>query len=152
MVEGYYYLHTNGDLIYKRMFDDTYEDLMDSDFVVSFWPIDPSYRGDAWNLLIEALASGANKGRVMELANKWHCTNGDAERYSKAYEVNLLMDGEVYCATKKDFVNFQESDAGFGNSYLEALADLCKNLGYRPGKGWGKMSFEKLLECKKEEE
>jgi hypothetical protein len=57
------------------------------------------------------------------------------------------VDDTAFCATKKDFVNLQESPIGFGDSCLEAMADLCKQLGYKPSKMWGN-SFRNLLAIK----
>lgn len=83
--------------------------------------------------------------RVQELATKWHCGNSDAQIYGDRIGVLLFLDGNQCGATKrKDFVNFQESPAGFGDTALEAMAALCKELGYRPQKMWG-ASFVDLL-------
>ena len=46
--------------------------------------------------------------------------------------------------SRYDFKNLQESIVGFGNNTLEAMADLCKKLGYKPNKMWG-ASFKDLL-------
>jgi hypothetical protein len=143
-IEGWYYLHENGELIYKRELGETAADIRESPFAKAMWPCDPSNRGMAWTMLIEALAAGANKLRVDELAQKWKCENHDAQTYAEHYGVNLNMDGDAFCATKKDFINLQESPAGFGDSYLEAMAELCKELGYVPSKMWGN-SFVNLL-------
>ena len=40
--------------------------------------------------------------------------------------VRLEMDGNAWCAKKEDFINLQESHAGFGNSKDEAITDLLK--------------------------
>lgn len=143
-MEGWYYLHQNGDLIYKRELGETAADIRESPFAIALWPVDPADRGGAWNILIEALAAGARKERIIELAKRWDCTNEDAKIYAEHYDVLLSMDGTAFCATKKDFVNLQESPAGFGDSYLEAMADLCKQLGYQPSKMWGNR-FANLL-------
>jgi hypothetical protein len=39
-------------------------------------------------------------------------------------EYRIYMDGNAWCATATGFINLQESNAGFGDSPLEALADL----------------------------
>ena len=39
-------------------------------------------------------------------------------------DVLLSMDGNQWCATEKDFINLQESSAGFGNTMNEAILDL----------------------------
>ena len=66
MITGYYYLHENGSLIYK-VGTDCVADFRESDFVKAFWPFDPEDRETAWNLLVESLAAGANKDRVISL-------------------------------------------------------------------------------------
>jgi hypothetical protein len=145
VIEGYYYLHTESkDLIYKREFGGTKGDLMDSPFVDGIWPCDLTNRGNAWEILIEALSAGAKKKRIQELAEKWGCTDNDAIIYADRYGVVLGKDGNQFTATRKDFTNLQECPCGFGDTYLEAMADLCKQLGYVPFKTWGN-KFSDLL-------
>jgi ribosomal protein S5 len=81
---------------------------------------------------------------VQELAAKWHCDNDDAQIYAGRIGVHLSLDGNRWCATKGSFVNLQESPAGFGITALEAMAELCKALGYKPQKTWG-ATFVDLL-------
>jgi len=145
MLEGWYYLHENGELIYKRELGEKATGISEGPFAIGLWPVDPADRGCAWNMLIEALAAGARKEGIIELAEKWKCTNDDAKVYAEHYGVLLSMDGTAFCATRKDFINLQESPAGFGDSYLEAMADLCKQLGYKPSKVWGNNGFANLL-------
>jgi hypothetical protein len=82
MKDGYYYLHTNGDLIWRNAFvvdsDVTY---FDSDFVKRHWPINVKDRGTAYHLVYEALALGARIERVTELASKWGLTKEDSFEY-----------------------------------------------------------------------
>lgn len=136
-IEGYYYLHTNGDLIYKKNLDTTVADIRDSDFAVGLWPFDPMNRENAWALLVEALASGANKERVLELAGKWGCTEDDAAVYADRLSLIVSQDGNKVCATRQDFTNLQECPVGFGDTLLEAMANLCEDLEYAPSKMWG---------------
>jgi hypothetical protein len=143
-IEGWYYLHTNGSLIYKRDLDDTVADIRESDFAVALWPVDPSDRECAWTLLIEAWAANAEKSKVTELAEKWGCTDEDAAMLAKRLNLRLFKDGSAWCATRFDFVDLQASPVGFGDTCLEAMAELCKELGYRPSKMWGS-SFRKLI-------
>jgi len=134
---GWYYLHTNGELIYKRELGGTAADIRESDFARMLWPVDPSDRAGAWRILIEALACGVNKLRVEELAKKWGCTDVDAEVYAKHIGAKLEKDGDSWCATRSDFTNMQESPAGYGDTALDALSELCRELGFRPAKMWG---------------
>lgn len=74
---GWYYLHTNGDLIFKR-----YEPEMEpGGFVRRVWPIDTSNRADAWRVVLEAAGLGASIERVRELAAKWKITPEDLPEY-----------------------------------------------------------------------
>lgn len=143
-ISGWYYLHENGDLIFKKDYPGVAADIRESDFAIGLWPVDSSDREGAWNILVEGLAAGANYGRIQELADKWKCTDTDAENYASRVGVILHIDGDQYCAKRFDFQNIQDSPVGFGNTALEAMAGLCKELGYRPAKMWGS-SFKDLL-------
>jgi len=143
-IQGWYYLHQNGDLIYKRELGETAADIRESPFAKMLWPFDPSDRQGAWTILVESLACGANKNRVTELAQKWCCDNADAQNYVDRIGARIFMDGNAWCATRRDFVDLQKSPAGFGETALEALAALCKELKLKPSKMWGN-TFEKLL-------
>lgn len=141
---GWYYLHENMDLIFKANHDSAAADIRDSDFSLALWPIDPADRLGAWTLLVEGSAAGANQERINELAAKWGCNDSDAQEYANRVGCVLSMDGRQWCATRHDFINLQESEAGFGNTALLAMSDLCKELGYRPAKMWG-TTFSGLL-------
>ena len=141
---GWYYLHTNGSLIYKRELGDTVADLRESPFVRGIWPLDTENRENAWRICVEGLASGANPERVKELAEKWQCDDNDAEIYAGQVGVVLGTDGNQKTATRRDFKDLQESPCGFGDTNLEAMADLCKQLGFKPSKMWGS-TFGDLL-------
>lgn len=143
-LQGWYYLHTNGDLIYKRDFDGTAADIRESDFARALWPVDPADRLGAWTILVEALAAGANRGRVNELAVKWGCDDADAVQAARVWGARLFKDGDQWCATRSDFQDLTASPAGFGQTALEAFAALAKKLGYTPSKMWG-ASFCDLL-------
>lgn len=68
----YYYLHTETrDLIAKR------RPIEPSDFTLKIWTINNSRRKDAWIMLIEAAALGADMSRVQELAERWSCDEED---------------------------------------------------------------------------
>lgn len=136
-IEGWYYLHQNGQLIYKREIGGTVADLRESDFVRGIWPFDPTDRNGAWRIVVEAMAAGADKSRVYELADKWMCTAQDAEHYAKHLGFRIFRDGNQWCATRSDFVNLQESPAGFGECCVSAIAALAIELGYKPSKMWG---------------
>ena len=144
-MDGYYYLHTNGDLIFKKDMDgNAVADFRDSDFVKAFWPLDSGDRESAWTILVEATALGAKGDRVSELASKWRCDDKDAETYARRVGCDLSMDGNQWCATANDFVNLAESVAGFGETCLVAMANLARGLGFRAQKIWG-ASFKDLL-------
>jgi hypothetical protein len=142
-IVGFYYLHTNGDLIYKRG-TDCAADIRESSFARAMWPLDPEDRETAWAILIEANALGANPQRVAELAAKWGCDDADAGHYADRLGISLDMDGDKWCAKSPSFVDLQESPAGFGGTCLAALSELCAALGYSGGKTWN-ATFRSLL-------
>ena len=57
-------------------------------------------------------------------------------------DVRLRRDGSAWCATKRDFVNLQESPCGFGDTPLEAIEGLCHELGYEPSRAWQKVFYK----------
>ena len=71
--DGYYYLHTNGDLIWKR----SRPEMDVGGFVAHVWAVDAADRSSPWMILIEGLAAGASLSRVRELAEKWGCDGPD---------------------------------------------------------------------------
>jgi len=73
MRDGFYYLHTNGEMIFKR-----FEPESDSPFVKKVWTLDISNRMDAWKIALEGLFLGARTERIEELAKKWGLTFEDS--------------------------------------------------------------------------
>ena len=126
-ITGYYYLHTDGDLIFKSAWvvesDPAY---FDSDFVRKKWPVDPSDRASAWIICTEALAMGANEARVLELAAKWQLTDDDAQVFAERSRILLGKDGDRWYAMFEDFENVHFSQVGFGIDCLHALAELAR--------------------------
>lgn len=77
-MKGYYYLHTNGSLIYKpAIVVDSDPSYFDSTFVRKVWSSDSENRADAWTIMLESLAMGANVDRAKELSVKWGLTLED---------------------------------------------------------------------------
>lgn len=138
----YYYLHENGDLICKQNADPA--DFRESDFVRMFWLLDTENRATVWDLLVEALALGANAGRVKGLATKWRCDDLDGNHYASYLGVNVTRDGNAWMAALPSFENIQESPCGFGLTKLEAFSELAKALGFRAQKTWGQ-SLRQLI-------
>jgi hypothetical protein len=139
-IEGWYYLHTNGTLIYKRELGGTAADIRDSNFAVALWPCDPRDRATAWGIVVEALCAGALPVEVERLAAKWGCDDEDAHIYAQHVGATLERDGETWRAARKD----DDQPYGRGATAREALSSLASALGYRPSKMWG-ASFADLL-------
>lgn len=135
-IQGWFYLHDNRELIYKN-YPDAIQDIRESDLCKAAWAFDNT-RQTAWRILVEALTAGAKRERIFELAKKWNCTDDDAIDYADSIGVQLGNDGNQRTATKIDFVNLQEFPCGFGDTYLEAMSELCGELEYKADKlGWG---------------
>ena len=131
-------MHKNGELIYTpELFGGTAADIRESDLATGLWPFLSGDREGAWNIVVEGLAGGANPKRVRELAEIWGCDDVDAQHYADRVGIALTRDGNVWCSHRADFINLQESPAGFGDTCLEAMAELAKALGYKPSKMWG---------------
>ena len=88
MSNGFYYLHKEGGLIYKR---DPFAPEEDSPFVKKVWKVDSTDRGNAWKICLEALALGASIERIKELAHKWNLTFDDCLEMLKRKEPTELM-------------------------------------------------------------
>ena len=75
---SYYYLNTNGDLIYKNAVVVQYpHEYFEGPFVKKWWQFDPQDRADAWRVTLEALAFGMRVSRAKELVDKWGLTIKD---------------------------------------------------------------------------
>ncbi len=112
-------------------------DLRDDKDVLMIWPREDSGREWAWRFLIEAMTCGADKNKIIQIAEKWKCDDADAEIYAERIGVVLTIDELLKMAATKSFTNIQDSPCGFGETYLEAMANLCAALGYKPQKMWG---------------
>ena len=73
------------------------------------------FAGDAQWYIYRCNVCGSGR----EEAGVWHYTIEPTVRFS--------MDGNMICATRPNFVNLQESPAGFGATPKEAKADLITN-------------------------
>ena len=124
---GYYYLHTNGDLIYKRYLDaEQVADFEESPFVKRYWLLDVKDRAVAWFIAIEAAALGARPNRIKDIREKWKLTDEDALIFVGRVGLILQKDGNQWMAAFDDFTNLQDSQTGFGNTCFDALVELSK--------------------------
>ncbi len=97
-MNGFYYLHADGNLIYKPEIvvanDDGY---FDSPFVKKVWHVDPRDRIVAWKIILEALAMGCDKERAKELSKQWDLTFEDSlellSRTPKDRVTPLMIEG-----------------------------------------------------------
>ena len=62
------------------------------------------------------------KINLLHLREKGKNMNCDSET-----RIILKKDGNQWCATYSDFINLQESEAGFGDTQIEAIQELMKN-------------------------
>lgn len=95
MTNGYYYLHTNGELIYKpAVVVESDPQYFDSDFVKRFWPIDTTNREDCWKIILEALWLKCSIQRAKDLAGKWGCNYQDSiEMLKRMKPTSDMQDG-----------------------------------------------------------
>lgn len=121
IIQGYFYLHENMDLIYKRGAD-SIVDIQKSDFCLRAWAFDWQ-RKTAWRILIESHCLWALTSRVEKLAEDWWLDNDDALVYAWIIWVKLGWETDV---------NWQFSyTAKVGRftwhwkSFLYAMRNLC---------------------------
>jgi hypothetical protein len=116
-VIGWYYLHENGDLIFK------YEkpEVEAGGFVKHVWDVDPEDRGGAYTILLEAIALGAKLERVEELAKKWGMTDDDCLIGAAYFGMLLMKDGKRWA------VRYADSQDRFGIANGEtAFSAMCE--------------------------
>jgi hypothetical protein len=111
------YLHTNGDLIFKRTRPD------EGDFVKKVWVLRPMERESAYIILIEASCLGAPMSRILELARQWNCDGADGlvfcERMGFVCETHEGEAGNGFLLWHKD--DDDNRSRGEGSSPLLAL-------------------------------
>ena len=125
-MDGFYYLHTNGDLIFKKFRPED-----DSPFVVKVWEIDTTDRGNAWMVAVDAGAWGARQDRIEELIKKWGLTNEDALNFIKylnnrspqLWELFLSEDRQNDCWLLTDTLNDHQVT---GKRAIDALIRFAK--------------------------
>ncbi len=76
--DGFYYLHTDGNLIFKPAIVVSDPSYFDSPFVKKVWRLDTTDRLCAWRIVLEALSMGCKVNRAKELAIKWGLTFEDS--------------------------------------------------------------------------
>lgn len=122
----YYYLHENGELIHKSKHADP-ADFEESTFVKKWWVIDLDNRFDGYNLIIVATLLGALKRSVAAMVQKWEMNDQDCAVYCDRAGLVYFMEGSTWCVRGRDFVNLQESAAGFGPSMLDAVIEFYRH-------------------------
>lgn len=134
---GYYYLHTNGELIYKpygREYNPI-QDFEESPFVVAYWLINTNNRADAYNMLIRANMLEANHERIDELLTKWNMTNEDTKNYCKAFGIRWGQKGELFTASAEKPETKEESAiVGEASTLFYALCDFYEQMVRLPEK------------------
>jgi len=128
---GWFYLHENGSLIYKRELPGTELDLRESTCVRAMWPIDLADRMNAWDVLIEARVAGCDWDQVLRLSEKWGCNDDDAGIYAHLAGAVIVRPAKWY-ALRSDHVLGEAY--GVGTSALGALVDLAHQIGCDPSK------------------
>lgn len=84
---GWYYLHTNGQLIWKK-----FEPESDSPFVTKVWEAPDLYRETIWTIVLEATALGMSESEVRRIADKQRMTMEDcAEMLARIIHPTPLM-------------------------------------------------------------
>lgn len=126
---GFFYLHTNGELIYKpEATISRRQDLEESDFVVQYWPVASNHRTSLWTCLIEAAARGANQSCIDHMKKTHDITNEDAAGFARALDFKLVGNGRFFVAFNYNFIDQKHSAIGFGETAFDAIIDFQKRL------------------------
>jgi len=94
-MDGFYYLHTDGNLIFKPAVVAESPDYFDSPFVKKVWRLDLSDRLNAWRIVLEALSMGCRVERAKELAEKWGLTFNDSIEMLKRMNRKEISEGMI---------------------------------------------------------
>jgi len=125
----YYYLHTNGELIYKpAIVVESDTEYFESDCVRKFWPVDLDQRESAYVMLIEAAALGARMSRVLELAAKWGMDGDDGIVFLARMGFDCrptVTEGGTGYSVHHEFDDDTRS-RGFGSSPLLAMISYVR--------------------------
>lgn len=131
MIGGYYYMHENKNLIFKRYSPGITKDFESSNFVLKYWSIDTKKRETAWTFLIEAYCLGASRDDIRTLSSKWSINNEDAKSYADFIGIDLIMDNlGQYTSFKRPINKMDFKRPAYGSTALESMAELCLLLGY----------------------
>lgn len=123
---GWYYLHVNGELIYKP-YSSVYDpriDFEESSFVLCYWLINLSDREDAYNLLVRAKMLGAKKDRIEELVSKWNIDDDDTKVYCEKYGIKWARSGEQFIASAGPPIGDDGPVRGVGITLFKAVCDF----------------------------
>lgn len=88
----------------------------------------------------------------------WRCTESNCNRNADNpapsvgakpdwwdTDINVYMDGDLWCATRDGFVDLMESPAGFGDTPHKAVSELMKN--EQEGKKVPKLGYKTIAEA-----
>lgn len=147
-IKGYVCMKQNGDLDYIFKSKISEDDLINHNSIKMYWEYSHEDIADSWDILIEAIAVEANEKEIKMLSNAWGLDDKEAQTYAKLRKIKLFKDGNQWCATKSNFKDLQSSPSGFGDTCLDAIGELCKNLGFKVSKSKGRVRFVDLLKDK----
>ncbi len=120
---SFYYLHTNGELIWKKFRPES-----DSPFVRKIWTLRPDERESCYIILVEAACMGANMTRILELAKHWGCDGADGLTFCE--RMGFICQPKE-CEAGNGFELWHKEDAperthGWGSSPLLALISYTR--------------------------
>lgn len=129
-MDGYYYLHTGGDLIFKpTSVVNADPEYFDSPFVRKVWPIDKKDRATAYITVIEAAVMGAHQNRLNHLIDHWGLTDDDAKEFCQRARFDFEWDENIVAGPGWR-VTHQDDDPkdqiGEGSSLILALISYAR--------------------------
>jgi len=139
---AWFYLHTNGEIKFKNHIN-AIDGIRESDFCHTAWPWNGTEEL-AWLIIIESTALKAKPEEIKKYADEWKLNDETAPAYAEKIGVELGIDGNMKTACKKGAI-VPEDAMGFGETYIEAMAALALELGFKGGKEDNRINFADLV-------
>lgn len=121
---GFYYAHTNGELIFKH----EKPEMELGGFVKRVWPFDPEDRSGAYCILIEASVIGAKQERIAQLLERWQITDDDCITVAGPMHGMLIIQNGPRGSCSKWAAKWVDDDitVGYGATAFESMVCLVR--------------------------